>query len=155
MATVEYEDEGWADFVAELSTDSVSRGMDAVKAAAMHMEGKVKEKLAGQRTGRVYRVPDTQREYTASAPGEPPAVMFGDLRKAVTHQGPTVEGQEVNARVGVDGQIVPYARRLELGYRDTDARGRTYNMAARPYLRSTFVEQQAAVDALMRQEINR
>ena len=37
--------------------------------------------LRGQRTGRVYRKPHTKHAtYTASAPGEPPAVRTGMLR---------------------------------------------------------------------------
>lgn len=36
--------------------------------------------LRGQRGGRRYRVPGTKRHYTASAPGEPPAVRTGNFR---------------------------------------------------------------------------
>lgn len=36
--------------------------------------------LRGQRSGRRYRVPGTRRHYTASAPGEPPAVRTGAFR---------------------------------------------------------------------------
>lgn len=36
--------------------------------------------LRGQRSGRRYRVPGTKRHYTASAPGEPPAVRTGAFR---------------------------------------------------------------------------
>lgn len=36
--------------------------------------------LRGQRSGRRYRVPGTNRYYTASAPGEPPAVRTGVFR---------------------------------------------------------------------------
>lgn len=36
--------------------------------------------LRGQRGGRRYRVPGTKRYYTASAPGEPPAVRTGNFR---------------------------------------------------------------------------
>lgn len=36
--------------------------------------------LRGQRSGRVYNVPGTRRKYTASAPGEPPAVRTGMFR---------------------------------------------------------------------------
>ena len=32
--------------------------------------------LRGKRSGKKYRVPNTSRTYTASAPGEPPAVLF-------------------------------------------------------------------------------
>lgn len=36
--------------------------------------------LRGQRSGRRYRVPGTKKHYTASAPGEPPAVRTGAFR---------------------------------------------------------------------------
>lgn len=36
--------------------------------------------LRGQRSGRRYRVPGTRKYYTASAPGEPPAVRTGAFR---------------------------------------------------------------------------
>ena len=38
--------------------------------------------LRGQRSGRRYRVPGTKRYYTASAPGEPPAVRTGTFRNS-------------------------------------------------------------------------
>lgn len=38
------------------------------------------EVLRGQRSGRRYKVPGTRRKYTASAPGEPPAVRTGAFR---------------------------------------------------------------------------
>lgn len=36
--------------------------------------------LRGKRSGRIYRVPSTQRTYQASAPGESPAVRTGAFR---------------------------------------------------------------------------
>lgn len=38
--------------------------------------------LRGQRSGRQYRVPGTKQRYTASAPGEPPAVRTGTFRRS-------------------------------------------------------------------------
>ena len=40
--------------------------------------------LRGKRSGRVYRVPNTKRHYTASAPGEAPAVRTGVFRMSWT-----------------------------------------------------------------------
>lgn len=40
------------------------------------------EVLRGQGGGRQYRVPGTKRYYTASAPGQPPAVRTGTLRNS-------------------------------------------------------------------------
>ncbi|MCI8843878.1 MAG: hypothetical protein HFF08_07200 [Oscillospiraceae bacterium] len=36
--------------------------------------------LRGERSGRLYRVPNTKKKYRASAPGEPPAVRTGAFR---------------------------------------------------------------------------
>lgn len=38
--------------------------------------------LRGGRSGRRYRIPGTRRHYTASAPGEPPAVRTGTFRNS-------------------------------------------------------------------------
>ena len=38
--------------------------------------------LRGKRSGRIYRVPSTQRTYQASAPGEAPAVRTGAFRNS-------------------------------------------------------------------------
>jgi hypothetical protein len=55
------------------------------------------EKLSGPRAGREYRVPGTNVTYTASAPGEPPAVRLGELRQSVNvsvkTEGPAVIGE--------------------------------------------------------------
>lgn len=53
--------------------------------------------LRGQRSGRRYRVPGTRRHYTASAPGEPPAVRTGVFRASWQPK------QEVN--VGTNNQV--------------------------------------------------
>jgi len=38
--------------------------------------------LRGQRSGRIYKRPFSSGKYTASAPGEPPALRSGDLRRS-------------------------------------------------------------------------
>lgn len=53
--------------------------------------------LRGKRSGRRYRVPGTRRHYTASAPGEPPAVRTGVFRASWQPK------KEVN--VGTNNQI--------------------------------------------------
>lgn len=83
--------------------------------------------LRGQRHGRVYRVPGTKRYYTASAPGEPPAVRTGAFR---------MSWQPKSQRVfGV------YFSRIESDYRVGNGRYNlgdlledgTSRMAPRPY----------------------
>lgn len=50
--------------------------------AANELRNQSLEVLRGGRGGRRYRVPGTKRYYTASAPGEPPAVMTGAFRNS-------------------------------------------------------------------------
>ena len=49
------------------------RASNELRNASLHV-------LRGQRSGRRYKVPYTKRHYTASAPGEPPAVRTGIFR---------------------------------------------------------------------------
>jgi hypothetical protein len=49
------------------------RASNELRSSALHI-------LRGQRTGRIYKVPFTKHKYTASAPGEPPAVRTGKFR---------------------------------------------------------------------------
>ena len=89
--------------------------------ASQEVRNKAVEKLSGPRTGRVYKVPGTNRTYIASAPGEPPAVQVGDLRKSVK-SGVEKDGRDV---IGFVGSDLPKAPMLEYG---------TRKMAARPWL---------------------
>jgi hypothetical protein len=93
--------------------------------AAILVRNQTVDTLSGQRTGRTYRVPGTKKLYTASAPGEPPAVQLGDLRKSVKF-GVEKEGESVVGYVGTDLIKGPM---LEFG---------TKRMAARPWLRVSF-----------------
>lgn len=67
--------------------------------------------LRGQRHGRRYRVPGTKAYYTASAPGEPPAVRTGAFRNSWQ---PTAlqQGDVYISRIESD---IPYADWLENG----------------------------------------
>lgn len=119
------------------------RIMHVMKQALLYFEGQLKVTLSGQRHGRVYTVPKTHVKYTASAPGEPPAVMLSNLKNSVGHSGPTWDSYSVGGEVGVGlgtkpggGEVDPektYARRLELG--GIDSRG--IYIAPRPYMAPT------------------
>ena len=109
---------------------------EAIKKIADHAEGRMLEAvnevrnstletLSGSRSGRIYKVPGTGVEYTASAPGEPPAVQLGDLRKSVKG-GIEKEGKDV---IGFVGSELPKASMLEMG---------TSKMLPRPWLRPSF-----------------
>ena len=95
--------------------------------ACIHVQNKTKEKLSGKRTGRVYRVPGTKKTYTASAPGEPPAVMTGQLRTSIKYR--IVGDMKVTGEVGSKLKKAPM---LEFG---------TKKMKPRPFLRPTFQEE--------------
>ena len=60
----------------QITTGMRSRGMRA----ANELRNASQLVLRGQRGGRIYRVPGTKSYYTASAPGEPPAVRTGSFR---------------------------------------------------------------------------
>lgn len=105
--------------------------------ACIHVQGKVKEKLSGSRTGRVYKVPGTKHKvYTASAPGEPPAVMLGQLRQSIKFAiDATIKGI-----VGLVGSDLKKAPMLEYG---------TSRIKPRPFLRPTFQENIDSIKAIL------
>lgn len=107
-----------------------------VTRAGEHLRTSVLETLSGSRHGRRYRVPGTRRFYTASAPGEPPAVRLGRLRQSIRAK---VEKRraEVSSSVGTD-----------LDYGDYLERG-TSRMAPRPWLKRTFDEQQDELERII------
>jgi len=83
------------------------------------------ETLSGMRSGKTYYVPGTRRTYTASSPGQPPAIATSDLFKSIETE---IEGKgrTVIGRVGTDRKYGPM---LEFG---------TRNMEPRPWLRISF-----------------
>ena len=50
--------------------------------AANELRNAALDVLKGQRGGRRYKIPHTKRYYTASAPGQPPAVRTGTFRNS-------------------------------------------------------------------------
>jgi hypothetical protein len=86
---------------------------------ALDVRNEAVQSMRGPKSGKTYRVPGTKRTYTASAPGEAPAVRLGTLRQSIQ-----VEFiSKMHRRVGTN---IKYGKHLELG---------TRKMAARPYLR--------------------
>jgi len=166
MAKVEYQDEGWNDLIVELQATTAQAARTAVRFAAFHLHGAIVEKLSGQRTGKIYRVPGRKTFYQASSPGEPPASMLGNLRKNIMAGGVTTDPlqqagpngyQLINVDetansfavlVGIDEKVVPYARRLEKGGRNADGSP----FAKRPYFFTTFVEQEQNILQILERE---
>lgn len=158
------------DFEQHLFREVRERMPGGVLAGAHHIRTKVVERLSGQRGGRTYFVPGSRSTtYRASSPGEAPAVATAKLRQNVNVEGPFDDGEDVTARVGVDGRVVPYARRLEVGgahvQRETQAvltpngwitvkAGTVIRIAPRPYLRPTFMQERATVIAIMQAALN-
>lgn len=83
--------------------------------------------LRGQRHGRRYRVPGTKRYYTASAPGEPPAVRTGAFRMSWQPKSQRVFGTYFS-RIESDYRVG--GGRYNLGDLLEDG---TKRMAPRPY----------------------
>ena len=94
-------------------------------AAANEVRNETIKTLSGNRTGRTYKVPGTQVTYTASAPGEPPAVQTGQLRNSI-RDNVYSEGKSVKGEVGTE---LMKGLWLEKG---------TSKMAPRPWLEPSF-----------------
>lgn len=67
----------------------------------------------------------------------------GNLRRSIHTEIVAQSDTYAEAATGTD---VEYAARIEFGFNDTDALGRTYHQSARPYMRPAYAEHKA--DAL-------
>ncbi len=104
--------------IEENAAKRMAKAVDAVRNTTL-------ETLSGSRTGRKYKVPGTQKIYTASAPGEPPAQATGRLRQSVKTSVRS-EGKKIIGEVGTD---LDYGKELEHG---------TSKVAPRPWLHPSF-----------------
>jgi len=102
--------------------------------AATEVRNTVLQTLSGARSGRTYRVPGTQRNYTASAPGQAPATVTSELRQSIQA---SVEGKGRSV-LGKVKATARHALPLEFG---------TRRMAARPFLKPSF---EKSLDAIRR-----
>lgn len=117
----------------------------AVDRAGAHLEAAVKRTLGpdgGVRTGIAYKVSKSGPLHIASAPGEPPAVLFGRLRQSITHSAPVWDGWIVSTEVGSN---VVYARRMEWG--GIDSRG--IRILPRPYFAPTILREEEAIERIL------
>lgn len=106
-------------FTRKLKAEATSN----LQKAGAFAERKLKQKVSGDRSGRIYADPAPGVDaYQASSPGEPPAVRTGNLKASIEHR-TTADGSVLV------GSGVEYAAALELG---------TERMAPRPWLRTTI-----------------
>lgn len=116
-----------------------------VERAARHFLNALRKRLTGARHGRTYRVSKTGKLHVASAPGEAPAVLFGQLRRSIMQGPPVWDGTTVSVAVGTN---VVYAPRLEYG--GVDSRG--VRILPRPYIAPTVLVEEPILDAILRGE---
>jgi len=127
----------------KLNTTELMKSLDQtapkrMMEAANELRNTVLETLSGDRSGRTYKVPDTERTYTASAPGEPPAQATSDLRKSVKS---SVEGKGRSV-IGKVKAEAKHALPLEFGHRQGGK-----HVAARPFMKTSFDK---SLDAIRR-----
>jgi len=118
----------------KLANEMDKASKDKMKEAVNELRNTVLTTLSGPRSGRTYRVPGTKKTYTASAPGQPPAQVTGDLRKSV-------KGSVEGSGMAVHGKVKASAKHalpLEFG---------TKNMAPRPFMKPSFDK---SLDAIRR-----
>lgn len=65
--------------------------------------------MTGNKSGRIYKIPGTQRRYQASAPGQAPAVRTGALRTSITIS-PVTEYEYIISIAAPYGRILEFAK---------------------------------------------
>jgi phage gpG-like protein len=132
------------DIDAEMSELAKKAGPVVLK-GALYYEGRIKELLTGERSGREYQVPGHPGiMYRASAPGEPPASPLGDLRKSITHTLPEWMGNEVFSEVGTS---LVYGRILEYG--GLTGRGHAVRILPRPYFAPSWLSAEDIINSIL------
>lgn len=114
----------------------------AVLKATLLYEREVKKKLTGPRTGIVYVIDG--KSHQASAPGEPPALFEGDLRKSISHTPPQWSGNNVFGEVGSTA-----AKAALLEYGGVTGKGHHTRILPRPYFGPTLLEQEDKINAIL------
>ena len=94
--------------------ETENRAKSCAVRAANEMRNSAMYILKGQRSGRRYKKPHTKSYYTASAPGEPPAVRPGMLRMSWSIRAEGDGRGNYTAGIYTD---VPYAEGLDRGNR--------------------------------------
>ena len=105
----------------------------AVRKAGAYIEGQLKTSMAEPKSGRMYG------QHQASAPGESPAVMTGNLTGSIA----TIFPSTLEAKIGTN---VEYATYLETG---------TSRMAQRPLWERTAQESMPTLESIFEHETKR
>lgn len=119
---------------------ALRKGMsDNARRGALVLQGEIARLLrSGGQTGREYLVPGgVTKRYTASAPGEVPALRTGTLARSY-------ENERVGEFAFHVGSRLEYARHLELG---------TSRMAPRPHFKRAAREGAKKIEAALRRPI--
>ena len=103
-----------------------------VLSALMVWHKSLMEVLSGSRSGKVYKVPMTSRSYTASAPGEAPAIATSTLKTTYKFKMET----SFPTPMGIIGSPQKHAYMLEYG---------TPNMKPRPHLKRAYNEKKKEI----------
>lgn len=109
-----------------------------MKKALEHNKKAVEAKLGKTGSGRTYKVPGSDRTYTASAPGKPPAKYVGNLEESIK----TEVKQTKSGPQGKIGSTAFQAYWLEMG---------TRKMKARPFLEKTLREEERTTRQILGQ----
>jgi len=121
------------------------RGAQLVEAMARIIRAAIVDEMEGAppRTGRVYRIPGTQATYTASAPGEAPAVRGGLYRDSWGITDPVIDAQRIVAAVVNPIMVggVPLGLLLEEG---------GGHVLPRPHIRPGLERARGEIEALIR-----
>lgn len=154
-----------------LEVELMARGKRNVTKATMHIRNALIDKVNNAGDGREYPVrPESGRIevveivnklgrkqrvrkivgakiHKASRPGEPPAVLRGQLKTSFQY-----EWEETDTLFrGYTGPVnVPYAKALEFGFVGKDKNGRYHNLAPRPYMAPTWHEEKVKVKQILK-----
>lgn len=125
--------------VQECGRQVVSRGIRAVN----EIRNAELEVLSGTRSGRLYRKPNFKTRYRASAPGEPPAKRFGDLKEKWSGRvaGESIGGNQVRVSAILKSDMF-YSGLLDEG---------TAKMSPRPFKQKIIDKAIPRIEELCRQ----
>jgi hypothetical protein len=115
-----------------------------VQKAAVLWHEQVIRNFTGTRSGKQYRIPGGQKTYTASAPGEAPAVATGTLKGDYSFD---IDNDQPIGKVGTEKL---YGLYLETGTTNADG---SVRMAPRPVLKPAYETKRKEIEAALQERI--